>query len=41
VEIKDDIRQGLKKCQFCFGLDKNKDGACDRCGRTNYLETIL
>jgi hypothetical protein len=41
VEIKDDIRQGLKKCQFCFGLDKNKDGACDRCGRTNYLETIM
>jgi hypothetical protein len=41
VEIKDDVRQGLQKCQYCFGYDKDKDGTCDRCGRTEYLEALI
>jgi hypothetical protein len=41
AEIKDDVRQGLQKCQYCFGYDKNKDGACDRCGKEEYLKAIL
>ena len=41
TEIKDDVRQGVVKCRWCFGYDKDSDGACDRCGKTDYLEAII
>jgi hypothetical protein len=41
VEIKDDVRQGVVKCRWCFGYDKDSDGACDRCGKTDYLEALI
>jgi len=41
VEIKDDVRQGLKKCQWCFGYDRNQDGVCDRCEKSEYLKDLV
>jgi hypothetical protein len=41
AEIKDDVRQGLQKCQWCYGYDKDKDGTCDRCGKEEYLKELL
>jgi hypothetical protein len=41
VEIKGDVRQGLKKCQWCFGYDRNQDGICDRCEQSEYLKELV
>jgi hypothetical protein len=41
VEIKDDVRQGLKKCQYCFGYDKDNDNVCDRCEQSEYLKELV
>lgn len=40
VEIKDDVRDGVVKCRWCYGYDKNNDGACDKCGKNEYLEPL-
>ena len=40
VEIKDDVRDGVVKCQWCYGYDKDNDGACDKCGKTEYLKPL-
>jgi hypothetical protein len=40
VEIKDDIRDGINKCRWCYGYDKDNDGACDKCGKNEYLEPL-
>jgi hypothetical protein len=41
VEIKGDVRQGLKKCQWCFGYDRNQDDICDRCEKSEYLKELV
>ena len=41
VEIKDDVRYGLQKCQWCFGYDRNQDGICDRCEQSEYLKELV
>ena len=41
VEIKDDVRKGLKKCVHCFGYDHNQDGICDRCDQSQYLAPLV
>ena len=28
------------KCQWCYGYDKDNDGACDKCGKTEYLKPL-
>lgn len=38
--IEDDVRQGVVKCNWCYGYDHDKDGACDKCGKTEYLEPL-
>ena len=40
VEIEDDVRQGVVKCQWCYGYDSDKDGACDKCGKSEYLRPL-
>lgn len=41
VEIKDDVRDGVVKCRWCYGYDKDGDGACDSCGKIDYLESLI
>lgn len=38
--IEDDVRDGVIKCRWCFGYDHDKDGACDKCGKTDHLEPL-
>lgn len=40
VAIEDDIRQGVVKCQWCYGYDHNHDGKCDKCGKTEHLSDL-
>lgn len=40
VEIENDVREGVVKCQWCFGYDKDKDSICDRCGKSEYLYNL-
>jgi len=37
--IKDDVRQGVVKCQWCYGYD-NGLGVCGNCGKTEYLKPL-
>jgi len=39
-EIEDDVRQGVVKCQWCFGYDHDGDGKCDKCGKTEHLHPL-
>ena len=41
LEIKDDVRPGLKKCVWCYGYDHNQDGLCDRCEQAEYLKELV
>ena len=41
VEIKDDVRNGVMKCRWCYGYDNDNDGACDKCGKTEYLKPLM
>jgi hypothetical protein len=38
--IEGDVRHGLVKCSWCYGYDRNGDGACDKCGKTDYLAPL-
>ena len=40
VDIEDDVRQGVVKCSWCYGYDTDGDGACDKCGKTEYLRSL-
>lgn len=35
--IEGDIRQGIKKCYWCFGYDRTGAGFCDKCGKSEHL----
>lgn len=39
-EIEDDVRQGVVKCGWCAGYDKDGDGRCDKCGKAEYLRPL-
>lgn len=38
--IEDDVRQGVVKCNWCYGYDHDHDGKCDKCGKSEYLESL-
>lgn len=38
--IEDDARDGIIKCNWCFGYDKDNDGKCDNCSKSEYLEPL-
>lgn len=40
TEIEDDVRAGVIKCDWCFGYDHDKDGKCDKCGKTDFLRPL-
>ena len=40
VEIEDDARIGVVKCNWCGGYDHDHDGACDKCGSIDYLKPL-
>lgn len=39
-EIEGDVRQGVVKCNWCYGYDRDKDGKCDKCGKGEYLSPL-
>lgn len=38
--IEGDVRHGVVKCRWCGGYDRDGDGACDKCAKTDYLEPL-
>ena len=38
--IEGDVRDGVIKCNWCGGYDHDHDGACDGCGKSEYLEPL-
>lgn len=38
--IENDVRQGVVKCQWCYGYDHDHDGKCDKCGKSEYLRDL-
>jgi hypothetical protein len=40
AEIQDDARIGVVKCSWCAGYDTNKDGTCDKCGKSEHLAPL-
>jgi hypothetical protein len=41
VEIEGDIREGIAKCQWCYGYDRTGAGVCDQCGKAEYLGPLV
>ena len=41
VDIEDDVREGVFKCQWCYGYDRDHDGAFDKCGKTDHLRPLV
>ncbi len=38
-KIWEDVRAGVIKCRWCFGI-KQKDGVCCKCGKSEYLHPL-
>lgn len=38
--VEGDVRQGVIKCNWCYGYDHDKDGQCDKCGKSEYLRPL-
>jgi hypothetical protein len=38
--IEGDVRHGVLKCGWCGGYDRDDDGACDKCSKTEHLELL-
>ncbi len=38
--IEDDVRQGVIKCNWCYGYDRDGDDKCDQCGKSEYLHPL-
>ncbi len=41
IEIEGDVRGGVWKCGYCYGYSRDGDGACEKCGRSGYLDELL